>query len=357
MSDRRSWLVLAAVLAVSVLLVSTQARAGVPARGDRRLGISVGPAQDGNYPEAFAIAKSAGMQSVTLSLDWTSLEPSPGRYVDTYLDIANAFYPAAKTTVDIILRPINTNRTELPADLRGKAFDSPEVIDRFEQLVDHVLGRMPNVTIGTLAIGNEVDDSLGGDAAAWKQYGTFYAAIGAYVHRTRPGVPVGVVATFDGLVGGSRDFLRTLNGTSDVVMLTYYPLNAGFTVEKPTAPIADFARVAALYRGRPIVITEVGYPTSPVCSSSESAQAAFVHAVFTAWDAHPQIRAITFSWLGDLSPSAVAGLDRYYGVGAGPFGEFLRTLGLRTYPGAGRDKAGFRALKREAAARGWPTSG
>jgi len=137
-------------------------------------------------------------------------------------------------------------------------------------------------------------------------------------------------------------------------MVTYYPLNADFTVENPDVVSADFDRLAQVYAGRPIVITEAGYPTSSDCRSSDAMQAQFVDNVFRAWDANStQIVSITFSWLTDISPDAVSGYAKYYAVGSRPFAEFLRTLGLRTYPGPGQDKPGFTALAAEAHKRGW----
>lgn len=321
-------------------------------KADRRLGISVGPGKDGNYGEAFMTAKSAGMQSVTLSFDWSQLEPKASQYDDTFPTVANVFYPAQNCSIDLILRPINTNHIEMPPDLQGKSFDSPEVIDRFERLIDHLYAKMPNVKIDTLAIGNEVDGELGANDALWRQYRTFYRAVSAHARKVRPGVQVGVVGTYNGMVGAPAEQFKTLNKTSDVILVTYYPLHADFTVESAASPLHDFDQMTSLYRGRPIVMTEVGYPSAAACGSSEAAQASFIRSVFHAWDAHVhQIRAITFSWLTDMSPGSTATYSHYYGVSTLAFGEFLRTLGLRTY--SGEDKTSFLVLKAEAKKRGW----
>jgi len=326
----------------------------LPSSASRVLGISVGPCQDGDYGRAFAIAKAAGMRSTTLSFNWADLETAPGTYNRKYLDIANRFYPAEKTSVDLILRPIDTNHVSMPADLLGKKFDSSEVISRFEHLIDYVLSSIPQVSLNSIAIGNEVDAELAGNRASWAEYRRFLSAVIAHVHGQRPGVKVGVVVTLDGLTADRAALGKSLNARTDVVIVTYYPLNPDFTVKDPGVVRHDFDRLTKIYSGRPIVMVEAGYPSGAVCKSSEVKQAQFVDNVFAAWDAHAsQIRSITFSWLYDLPQSTVEMFNKYYGVSTPAFGEFLRTLGLRTYAGHGADKPGFVSMARNAHRRGW----
>ncbi len=324
-------------------------------RGQRLLGIAVGAAEDGDYPKAFATARSAGMQSVTLALNWIDLETAPGQYKNDLLALANRFYPAHQTAVDLILRPVNTNRKEVPADLKQTAFDAPEMQTRFRKLLDDVFAQLPDLKLNSLAIGNEVDDYLQTDRRLWAQYTAFYKAAKAYVKAKRPDLKVGVVATFYGLLGASGPFLRALNADSDLILVTYYPLQGDFQVKDPAVVGPDFARLTRQYAGRPIALTEVGYPSGAACGSSEAKQAAFVRNIFQAWDAHAaQIHSLTFDWLTDLSPRSAAAFGGYYGVSSPAFAEFLRTLGLRTFAGSGQDKPAFTALKAEAGARGWP---
>ena len=342
-------------IAVVLAVLMVMPRVGVAAPPPHRvLGISVGPCQDGDYGLAFATAKAAGMQSTTLSMNWSDLETSAGRYNGKYLAIANGFYPAEKISIDLVLRPIDTNHVSMPADLMGEKFDSPKVISRFEHLVEYVLSSMPKVTLNSIAIGNEVDAELAGNRASWAEYGRFLNTVLAYVHSRHPGVKVGVVLTFDGLTGDRAALARSLNAKTDLVLVTYYPLNTDFTVKDPGVVRGDFDRLARFYSHRPIVMVEAGYPSSAVCKSSDAKQAEFVDNVFAAWDAHAsQIRSITFSWLYDLPQSTVDTFNKYYGVSTPAFGEFLRTLGLRTYAGQGADKPAFVSLSRDAHKRGW----
>ena len=342
------------ILLLTFFRYASAAPAAPLPKGTRTLGLSVQPAQDGDYGRALAASQAAGAQSVTLALDWSRLEPAPGRYEDALLTIAGDFYPPRHIAVDLVLRPINTNRSEVPADLKDKPLDDPAVIARFERLLDDVFARTPHLTLHSLVIGNEVDDFFGQDAARWRQYGTFYRAARAYARAKRPGLLVAVAATWDGLTGKARQPLRALNTASDLVVATYYPLDPGFTVRIPSSPGPDLALLCRLYPDRPVMLIEAGYPSSLDCGSSPAKQAAFIRSLFAAWDAHAgQIVSVTLSWQTDVSPDSVAESARYYGVAAKPFAAFLGSLGLRTYAGAGQDKLAFTALKEEARARGW----
>jgi hypothetical protein len=137
-------------------------------------------------------------------------------------------------------------------------------------------------------------------------------------------------------------------------MTTYYPLEGDFSVKEPAVIGADFKRLVEAYPEREIQITEIGYPSGEANGSSPQKQAEFIRHMFSAWDEHAeQITLLSYSWLTDLSGSSVEELSRYYGLSNRAFGEFLRTLGLRTYPGKGKDKPGFQVFQQEAAARDW----
>lgn len=327
----------------------------VPA-GNRILEIDVTTPEDDDYDAAMEIVKKAGAQAVSLSIFWDDIETAPGEYNPdpNWLAVANAYYPAQNVRVSLTLGVIDTTANRLPADLTDKPFDDPSVIERYQRLLDYVFSQIPDLNLTSLSIGNEVDIYLGGDAALWRQYQTFYEAAAAYAQSRQPGLDVGVKATYDGLMGYAGDYLTALNQSSDVIMMTYYPLNGDFTVEAPTVVASDVDAITSKYAGRPIFILEAGYPSGPDCDSSETKQAEFVRQVFAAWDAHAdQIQLISFAWLTDLPPSSVDEMEDYYGLSDHRFGEYLRTLGLRTYPGSGADKKAFTVLKTEAESRGW----
>lgn len=323
-------------------------------RGDRMLGIDVGEAEGETYDQAFQLARQAGMQFTSLSLAWDDLEPRPGEYSadPNFLAIANQYYPAQDVPLALTIAPIDTNRTRVPADLREAAFDDPEVIARFERLLDYVFSQIPDVELAVLAIGNEVDATLGADAAGWARYQTFYESTAAYARRLRPGVPVGVKVTMAGLTGESRELARALNARSDMILVTYYPLQADFGVRPADVVPGDLAALTALYPDRPIGVLEAGYPSSEELESSQAQQAEFVRQIIHAWDVQAgQVAMLNFTWLTDVPRASVEAWSEYYGLDDRRFAAYLATLGLR---GAdGEPKPAFEVLAAEAHSRGW----
>ena len=334
--------------------VASQTETTAMPRGDRMLGIDVSEAEGETYDQAFQLARQAGMQFTSLSLAWDDLEPRPGEFSDdpNFLAIANLYYPAQHIPLALTITPIDTNRTRLPADLRGRAFDDPEVIARFERLLDYVFMQIPDVELAVLAIGNEVDATLGSDVAAWARYQTFFEATAAYARRLRPQVPVGVKVTMAGLTGETRWLAQALNARSDIVLVTYYPLEADFGVRPADVVHEDLGALASLVPDRPIGVLEAGYPSSEKLGSSEALQAEFVRQIMRAWDAHAgQIAMLNFTWLTDAPRASVEAWTDYYGLHDQRFAAYLATLGLR---GAdGKPKLAFEVLAAEAHARGW----
>jgi hypothetical protein len=353
--------VLAAVLGCGGAAESTASSQATPApasapapRGERRLGIDVTEAAGEGYDRALQVARQAGMQFTSLSVAWDDLEPMPGVFAPdpNYLAIANLYYPAQSIPLALTITPIDTNRTRLPADLQGRAFDDPEVIARFEGLLDYVMTQIPGVEIAVLAIGNEVDLTLGSDADAWRRYQVFFEAAAAHARGLRPGVPVGTKLTMGGLTGETRERAQELNARADIILGTYYPLHRDFGVRPPRVVHEDLAAIATEYSGRRIALLEAGYPSSDLLESSEALQAEFVREIFGAWDEHAaQIEMLNFTWLTDAPEASVDEWERYYGLSDRRFAAYLATLGLRRRDGT--SKAALEALASEAHGRGW----
>ncbi|MGH8402013.1 MAG: hypothetical protein ACRESO_01210, partial [Gammaproteobacteria bacterium] len=64
--------------------------------------------------------------------------------------------------------------------------------------------------------------------------------------------------------------MQMLNQYSDVLEVTYYPLNPDCSPESLTVISTDFNPLTSLYPGRSIYLLEAGYPSSTNCGSSEA---------------------------------------------------------------------------------------
>lgn len=333
-----------------------QAIGNVVPRGNRRLEIAITDPENGDYDQSISLVKSIGADSISLSVFWDEIEISPGIYSPdpNWLEVSNLYYPGQDLQVSLVIAVLDTTTVRLPSDLAGRSFKDPEVINRFRGLLDYIKTQIPDLELTSLAIGNEIDSVLGDNSKAWENYNAFLTPAAEYARQLWPGVPIGTKIMFDGLVGDSSGFARTLNLAADVIMVTYYPLSQGFSVKDPDSVREDFDRIASMYPQKVIHIAEIGYPTSAINKSSPEKQAAFIKNMFAAWDEHAsQITVLSFVWLTDLPLAKLTEYEEYYGVDDPAFGEFLRTLGLRTYPGSGENKIGYEVFQTEADLRGW----
>ncbi len=338
------------------LLFSIQTKAQITP-SNNIIGVDITLPQNSSYTydSAFTSCYNLGMRQIGLHFLWkSSLETSPKTYNFSYLDIANIYYPALNVPVDLNIDPIETNVLELPTDISSYAFDDTIVINRFKTLLDSVFNHIPNLQLSSLVIGSEVDAYLGTDATKWAQYTTFYSTVSAYAKTLRAGLKVSCEAMLSGITGSASSYLQTLNNYSDIIGVSYYPLNANFTV-KPTSIVeTDFTSVINLYSSKPIYYYQLGYPSSSACNSSETQQAQFITQVFQSWDTHAaNIKMIDFTWLHDWSAASVSYWSSYYGISDPAFLGFLGSIGLRNGNANGSDKKAFTELKCQAKQRAY----
>lgn len=306
-----------------------------------------------DYDSCFSLGANAGMKSVGLFQNWTAIETAPNVFNLAIMDIADQYYPAHNMPVDLTITPIHTNNLEVPSDLTSVAFDSPVLIKRFKVLLDSIRKHTPNLLLSSLVIGSEHDVYLGSNAQKWAQYTTFFNSVSSYAKTIWPGLKVATELTFNGITSQS-ELAQTLNTNSDYIGVSYYPLNTDFTVKPVTTIPTDFATLVGLYPSKPLVFYQYGYPSGPLCNSSETKQAQFITQTFSSWDAYSNnIRKIDFTWIHDLDSALVAYYSTYYGLSDPVFLEYLRTIGLRTWNGKGTNKAAFNELQCQAKQRGF----
>ena len=347
---------LRALVALGALALpwAAAARAEPPVpRGDRLLSIDLTLPESDDFEAAFALAVDSGMQVTSLPVAWENLEPERGVYDGELLSIANLFYSATGTPLNVDIKIIDTNNLVVPGYLQGVAFDDPLMAPRFRRLLNFVRRQLRDVDVLFLGIGNEVDAYLA-DPVGWEAYRVFFEAVAPRARKLFPKALVGVPAQFSGLTGGARRELMDLNSTADAVFVTYYPLEPDFTVRPVWTVRRDFNRMVALYPDKPIAFVEAGYPSGALNRSSKQKQKRFVERIFAAWDRHAErIPLVSFTWLHDIPDASVEEFLDYYGLADPGFASYLATLGLRNYAGNGSPKPAFHALRKAARERGW----
>ncbi|MCD4847694.1 MAG: hypothetical protein K8R76_05845 [Candidatus Aegiribacteria sp.] len=323
-------------------------------RGDRLFGITISESVNG-FENSFAVAQEAGVQIVELNIPWNCIEVSEGVYQDPWGGVfgATSFYGDNGISLMLGLAVINTVTATCPDYLEGYDWNSPEMIEAFNNLVDWVVENIPsNVDLICISVGNEVDLYL--DDSDWSAYISFFQAASDHITANYPDIAVGVkVTVMNGVFGGDFARVQEINQYSDVVMLNYYPQISAFVVLDPDIVKSHFAQIGTLFSGREIWFNEVGYQSgSEYCGSSQTKQAEFYHHLFTAWDTNRStIGLILIDWLHDVSPEVLGEFEEYYGSSDPAFLEYLATLGLRNYNDT--DKYAWVQLLAETGARGW----
>lgn len=297
------------------------------------------------FNEALQLARDAGARGDMTTYHWHDLEPDQTGYDQRKFDELSQTMERTRQyglTQFIGIQLINTSKREMPADLTPLAFDDVAVKARFHALLDKVI--KPHVgRIKYLSIGNEVDAYLRANPTQWSHYQAFYEDAAQYAKSLDPVLRIGVTATAAGAISESPSELAKLNQISDVVILTYYPLDfnggARVTVRDPSVVAADFKQMLRVAGSKPLVLQEVGYPaSSSVLGSSQAKQSDFVTQVFAAWQyAGGRIPFLTYFLLHDITPDLCDSFTTYYGANTLPgFKEYLCTLGLRQANGTPR---------------------
>jgi hypothetical protein len=283
---------------------------------------------------------AVGADATTLTLFWDMMEKD-GVYTPdpNWPEIADIVYPAENLQLGLVISVIDTVADRRPADLQQKAFSDPAVIARFETFLTNVLTAMPEVTLTSISIGNEVDVYLTDET--YDDFAVFFAAASDVSHRLVPDVPVGTIFTWEGLQADPQ--AQSLAALGDVWMINYYPLTPEFQTKPPSNTAAVLSDMLIMADRAPVMLTETGYPSGG-CGASEAGQLAYTQQVLQFAEINKaRMPLVTLVWMHDLSQEDVVEYADYYGQDSACFSDYLSTLGLRSR--AGRNKPVFSWLR------------
>lgn len=305
----------------------------LPAAAEPLRGLDVNPAEGEGLGAAFGAALALGAEATSIAIYWDDLETVAGTYSPGGQDgpaVANRYLPPSGLRFLLTFAVIDTVTDRRPPDLRGLAWDDPEVVRRFLLHAEAVLARLPDLDVAAaLAVGNEADALLLTDEEA-AAYARFLAAVAPRLRERRPGIPVGTELTFGGLLSDPARWAPAL-AASDALMVTYYPLDERFRVRPPEDVPGDVAAMLAVAGEKPLWLFEAGYPSGG-CGGSQEGQAGFAAALLAATD-RPEVAAVNWTFLTDPSEATLDRLVAYYRLGDDCFRRYLATLGLRDQAG------------------------
>jgi len=287
------------------------------------------------------------------------LEPKPGQYVWTgsKIDEFQAHLKEMKERgyrISITLTNVHMDQKHLPEYLKGKRFNDPYFLDRWQKYLELFLSRYGDY-IDYLNIGNEVNNYFGKHYDEWTDFQWFFRRGEKVIHRLKPKIKIGVV-----LVESRREsFWKQLEPYCDHLGITYYTPCSAFG-KSPTAEALEenhytyFGRTLdeaiRIASGKKILITEIGCATHPDIDSSPELQVQFIRALFQ-WLDGMEDRILGMSWLAPMDwpyEATKQALQGYLDAAAlqhEPFMKYLTSLGLKYEDG--REKPGYAVFKDE----------
>jgi hypothetical protein len=358
------------------------------AKGDRILGVHISEPQNG-FNSGYASSSQIKFDVVNLHFPWgkgtfSGTLPVPpletnsssncvtsSSYNMTYINYAHAFYPSYNKKINLTIAPYDGNNKFVPQCATSMAMNSSTVKTMFNYVLANVFAvteTVPKLELSSLLIGNEIDLHTDFQTCQvspqlsnkWQEFKEFFEDQRNFVHGYLPNLKMGVTATFKGLTDSTlQPCFTQLFANADFISVTYYPMNNDFTVKDPSVVANDFSTLIQKYPGKIIYFQEVGYSSgSDYVASSQSKQAEFYKNIFRTWDNHfDQIKMISIVNMHEWSDSTVEGFGLQYGLCPGSscnaFKEYLKTLGVRTYPQDGTDKEAFQKIISESTVRGW----
>jgi len=137
-----------------VCMAGTRTTSAAVYRGNRILGMDIGPTEAGTDDPITLAQTTFGVQAAHLMLKWTDIEVAPGVYDGYWLDAINRAYPPRGMKVHLSINPIDARNKHMPPDLKPLGFDHPLVIYRLCEMLNFAFSRMPDVTFVGFGIGN-----------------------------------------------------------------------------------------------------------------------------------------------------------------------------------------------------------
>ncbi len=306
------------------------------------------------------MAKELGLNFIHEITQW--IEPKPGQYIWRQSAGEDKFLAHLRELkeqgykVSITLTNVHMDQKHLPAYLKGKRFNDPYLLERWEKYLEAFLPRYGDY-IDFLNIGNEVNNYFGKHYTEWKDYVEFFKRGSEAIRRLKPRIMTGIVLVEERL----EHFWKAVEPYCDHLAITYYTPCSMFG-KSPTAEALDkngnkyFGRAldeAIRIAGKKkVLVTEVGCATHAALDSSPELQAQFIESLFQ-WLRGKGDKILGMSWLAatdwpyEGTKIALKGYLDPALLDHEPFMRFLTSLGLRYENGT--NKPGYDAFKSEIA--------
>lgn len=278
--------------------------------------------------------QQAGSKFYEYSVTWKQLEPFPGVYDLSAVKASVAQAARYGMVAAMTLKTVDTNQRTIPTDLASLAWDNTLMVSRFRGLMRALAPALGTQT-KWIQLANEVDNYFLARPTELGGFRTFFNAGRTELRTALPTLSVGLVFAYDSVRLADAAFLG-LKDLGDHLGWTFYNLDGTATRAPQSIPV-EMATLLQRSAGKPIILTEVGYPSSTAARSSLENQRLFYELMRTELQkVSGSVIAARFFQRTDLPASVVNQFLTYYGTSSAEFAGYLGSLGLYTETGTAK---------------------
>lgn len=231
--------------------------------------------------DAVLLSLASGARGITLQLRWEELDATSPNSAAAWqrLEAIAAVVRTHKRTLLLTVNAVEATLDRRPEHLRKLAWDSTLVTEPMHALVGKVFSKL-GPELAYLSVGFEVDRFVEAHASQREEFAVFGldAMQFANTHPERKSSRTTVTWSVrgGGRNGSPAGWVPELVEASDVLMVSYAPMGDNFRATPADSIPGELDRMVQLAGGKPLVIADLGYPSSDLIGSSEQAQAEFV---------------------------------------------------------------------------------
>ena len=324
--------------------------------GDNRIGTIKGfnprnPTRTANSMAAgWQEAINTGMSVCRLQIDWPELEPSPKTYDKANFEQRLMEMKVQELQPFLLISAYDSHGPVVPDDLAKKNFDDPELIQRFNNVMDWVIPLLVKYGGYLISISNEADNSFNEVPNLHNQILTFLLEVKKHIHQINENMAV-TVTFAEGSLDEEKPGINEILAACDVACWNFYGAKSQFSfpyyVAQTESEIkSDINRMLDVSGEKNIVIQELGmYSGNTTLNSSQETQRKFFEVFFTEMKNNERIKAAYNFQLVDWSPEVTEIFVRALEEEGLPqdfidqFSESLETIGLIHYDNGIRKKS------------------
>lgn len=243
--------------------------------------------------EALLMAVSAGARGIVVERDWSALTDAsgaPSSQAWAELEAIASFLRERRVEMLLQVRIVDTTIDRRPSGIASSAWNLSATRTAMHALIDRLYATCGE-ELRTLSLGEQLDVYVQRHPAQASAF-TQLAAEALEYAKTHPNKPslTQVGWTWSAAAwlppNAGIDSANALLSGSDIVALSYYPLDVTLHARPPSVVAGDIAILVDRIKDKPIVMQHASYPSSALIGGSEDAESQFVEGLFASVQTH-----------------------------------------------------------------------